>query len=588
MKMMAEIDFPLGDGKRLRRSFGEPAEMLTACCLEEVPETIRKAEDAARRGFIVLGMVAYEAAPAFDAALPALPPMDGLPLAAFAAFDVTTKSSEEAEEKTAKADVGDFRCSAWHAEPSPADFRAQVAAAREAIAAGDYCQTNLSLRFRSQFKGDAAALHSALKKAQPDGFSLFLDWDDWQICSASPELFFDFDPQSRRITARPMKGTAAADEKDGAEKLKASEKDRAENLMIVDLMRNDLSRVCEIGSVKTPRLFEVERLPTALQMTSTIIGKVSAEAGLAEIFAALFPCGSVTGAPKRAAMQAIANSEKSPRGTYCGALGAILPSGRALFNVGIRTALIKNGVAECGIGSGITWHSTPEGEWDECLVKRRFLLRASADFSLLESILLENGEIFLFDRHMDRLQRGASHFGFPLNLGEAKKALADLAAAHPTGRSMARLMLDRNGGVSVENRPLPAAPATAKVVLAARPVDEEDEFLRHKTTNRALYEDLSPKNPDIFDALLFNRRGEITEFTRANVAVELDGKIVTPPLSCGLLGGTMRAHLLDAGWMAEKAIKLEDLPRASRIWFINSVRGKIPVELAQEVEVTTC
>ncbi len=516
-------------------------------------------------------MVAYEAAPAFDQAFHTLPPLEGIPLAAFAIFDAPSVS----EEVTLKAG---FDCSHWQSDIPPSGFREKVERVREGIAAGAYYQVNLTTRLRANFKGDPRAFFASLCEAQPGAYALFLDFGDWQIASVSPELFFAWSPATAEIVVRPMKGTAPLSQ--SAADLRASAKDCAENLMIVDLLRNDIARVTHQGTVRVPKLFTIENFATVRQMTSTIVGETVPDADLTRIFAALFPCGSITGAPKIAATQAIAALETSPRGAYCGALGVVQPGGAALFSVGIRTVTIARGEAECGVGSGITWDSNAFEEVRECQIKRRFLTRASAAFDLLESIKLEDGVYWLPGRHCERLQRSAEHFGFPFDIEAVNRALQATAGQNPTGAHAVRLLLSRRGSIAIEKKPLPVTPAHPSVVLAETAISSDDEFLRHKTTHRAVYDAHAPQSADIFDTLLFNERGEITEFTRGNVAVDLDGRLVTPPESSGLLPGTLRAELLAQGKLVERVVKREDLRRANAIWFLNSLRGMFPVRQA--------
>jgi len=544
---------------------------LTAWQLGDVVPLLEQVERHARQGRWAVGMVAYEAAAAFDRAFQTLPPLEGIPLAAFAIFDAPTESEEE----TPKAG---FDCSHWHGGIPSNDFRQKVECVREGIAAGAYYQVNLTTRLCADFKGDPRAFFDSLCEAQPGAYALFLDFDDWQIASVSPELFFAWNPATAEIVARPMKGTSPVSQ--SAADLRASAKDCAENLMIVDLLRNDIARVARKGTVRVPELFTIENFATVRQMTSTIAGETLPNADLAKIFSALFPCGSITGAPKIAAMQAIAALETSPRGTYCGALGVVEPGGAALFSVGIRTVTIAKGEAEFGVGSGITWDSNPFEEYRECQIKRRFLLRASAAFDLLESIKLEDGVYWLLDRHCERLQRSAEHFGFPFDFDAVNRALRATAGQNPTGAYAVRLLLSRRGNIAIETRPLPVTPAHPSVALAETAIFSDDEFLHHKTTHRAVYEAHAPKSADIFDTLLFNERGEITEFTRGNVAVELDGRLITPPEISGLLPGTFRAELLAQGKLIEHAVRREDLPRANAMWFLNSLRGLIPVRHA--------
>ncbi|MGE5467974.1 MAG: chorismate-binding protein, partial [Ignavibacteria bacterium] len=347
--MKARIDFPAGAGERLALSFARPAAVFVARRLDEVSGVIAAAETLARGGRWVVGFVAYEAAPAFDAAFRTLEPDPRLPLAHFAAYEAPIDEAQT---------PGRFACGPWRMATPPAEAAARIESVRRGIAAGDWYQVNLTTRLRAGFQGDPAALFEALRAAQPDGYGTYLDAGDWQIASVSPELFFEWRPDGT-LTTRPMKGTAArvADPQADAAaalSLAASEKDRAENLMIVDLLRNDLARVAITGSVAVPALFEVEALPSAWQMTSTVACRTRADVGLADVFGALFPCGSITGAPKVAAMAAIADLEKAPRGAYCGAVGVLRPGGHATFNVAIRTVALdaQGGEAECGVGSG--------------------------------------------------------------------------------------------------------------------------------------------------------------------------------------------------------------------------------------------
>lgn len=470
---------------------------------------------------------------------------------------------------------------------------AAIAALRRRIADGDFYQINLTTRLRADFSGSSRALFEALVEAQPGGYCAHLENAAWEVLSVSPELFFDWRPDGV-LTARPMKGTAprhadAASDARAARAMQASPKERAENLMIVDLLRNDLARVAVTGTVRVPRLFEAEALPTAWQMTSTVQCATRPDIGLADIFRALFPCGSVTGAPKVAAMAAIAGLEEAPRGAYCGAIGLLRPGGHATFNVGIRTVVLDRGTgtppqslestAECGIGSGIVFDSRPEDEVAEWLVKRRFLLRATAGFELLETLALEDGRYRLKERHLARLAASAAHFGFGFDPARVEAALAGLAARQPTGAWRVRLLCDRRGLARTECSALAPTADNVPVALAAGPIEGDEEFIRHKTTQRAAYRRFDPP-AGVFDTLLWNTHGEITEFTRGNAVVELAGRLVTPPVACGLLPGVLRAELLARGEIRERTVRLDELPRTTGLWFINSVRGRVRARLA--------
>lgn len=576
--MKARLDFPDGGVDRLRLDFSHPRQLLTASSLDGVAAVLAQAEAQARNGAWVLGFVAYEAAPAFDPALVVAQADPACPLAWFAVFDAPDPAAPPAE-------GGCFHCTPWRLAAGRPRFDQAIESILAGITAGDYYQVNYTGRCRAGCTGDPAALFEALREAQPNGYGCFIDGGAWQLLSLSPELFFDWQANGTLCT-RPMKGTAprhadATADIRAAEEMQASAKERAENLMIVDLLRNDLARVAVLGTVRVPHLFQAEALPTAWQMTSSIECRTRPEIGLPEVFAALFPCGSVTGAPKIAAMAAIARLEEAPRGIYCGAIGLIRPGGHATFSVGIRSVWLESGraVAECGIGSGITLDSTADGEYAEWLVKRRFLTRATADFELVETLRLEAGRYWLTDGHRQRLIASAGHFGFPLAPAQFDAALDRVAAAHPGGNWRIRLLVDRRGRFRAEAHLLQTVPEPVTVVLAQAPVDSSDEFLRHKTTERTAYDRHAPPAGS-FDTLLWNERGNITEFIRGNVVVELDGRRITPPVADGLLPGVLRADLLARGEIIEQSIARADLERATGLWFINSVRGWLPARLA--------
>jgi para-aminobenzoate synthetase/4-amino-4-deoxychorismate lyase len=576
-----EIDFPEpgpATGERLRLSFRAPLAVLETHAAAEVPALLAAVEAHARAGGWALGFVAYEAAGAFDAALATRPPGEA-PLATFALFG---------EPAAAPRPRGDFLPGVWRDETGRERFDEAVAAIRAGIAAGDYYQVNYTTRLAAPFRGDAAAFFDALRANQPAAHCAFLDFDRWQVCSVSPELFFDWGADGT-LKSRPMKGTAARDadparDAAAARELRASPKECAENLMIVDLIRNDLSRVARLGTVAVAKLFEVEAWPTVWQMTSTVSCTTCEDATLHDVFAALFPCGSVTGAPKPAAMQAIAALETSPRGAYCGAVGLVRPGGAATFAVGIRTVVVDahRGTAECGIGSGITLDSDAAAEYTEWQAKTLFLRRACPDYDLLETLRLHRGRWWLLAGHQRRLEGSARELGFAFDHDAIAAALRTAVGEHPAGDWRVRLTLSPSGRVRTEAFPLECTPTGALIALAASPVSSADPWLRHKTTRRDTYESRACGRPGIFDTLLFNERGELTEFSRGNVVVELDGERLTPPLACGLLPGVLREALLARGRIREAIVTAADLDHASRIWFVNSVRGGIPVTAAAE------
>ncbi|MCL4691043.1 MAG: aminodeoxychorismate synthase component I [Candidatus Hydrogenedentes bacterium] len=573
MTAFGDIHFVSRSGSRW---FRDPVAVCVAERLEEVAPCLAAVAEHVTKGHYAAGFLSYEAAQAFDKAL-RCHAASPLPLAWFGVYE------EPAEDST--PDDESFAVGAWEASLSRDAYVERVQRLRALIAAGDTYQVNFTFPLRATFQGSAHAWFRALCNAQPTDHAAFLDLGRHKIVSVSPELFFERDGLTLRV--RPMKGTASRgrfpeEDEAQARALAASNKNRAENVMIVDLLRNDLGRIGETGSVCVERLFDVERYPTLWQMTSTIA--CEARASVPEIFAALFPSGSVTGAPKVRTMEIIREFEDGPRGVYCGTIGYWEPSGRAAFNVAIRTATVdtETGTVEYPVGSGITWDSAPDGEFEECLAKAAVLTAHRPEFSLLESILYEGG-YFLLDRHLDRLAASARYFDIPFDMGALRAALDVAARDFIDVPLKVRLLVDRDGCYRIESAPAPVA-ESVRVGLARTPVNSIDIFLFHKTTHRTAYETARASRPDCDEVLLWNERGEITESTAANVVVELDGRMVTPPVSCGLLAGTFRAELLARGEIAEGVITVDDLARCSAIHLVNSVRLWIPVDFIAHTE----
>ena len=592
----AILEFPGPDVPPGGLVFADPVEVIVAERLEEVRPVLDAVERAAARGVHAVGFVAYEAAPAFDPTLVTCPP-GALPLAWFAVF--------RAAEPAHGAGGAPLTLPPWEPNISRQRYDAAIAAIREAIARGETYQVNHTLRLRATFEGDATSFYRRLRAAQGAGYGAYLDTGRHRIVSASPELFFS--RRGTRVTTRPMKGTRPRgrwleEDEAAARALAASVKDRAENLMIVDLLRNDLGRVARFGTVRVPRLFDVERYPTVWQMTSTIEADVPEGTSLATLFAALFPCGSVTGAPKVATMRLIAALEEAPRGVYCGAIGWVRPGGDCVFNVAIRTVHIDaaTGRAEYGVGGGITWDSTPEGEYAEALAKAAVLTHETPAFELIETLRLEDGRYARLERHLARLAASARYFGWPDPTDSARAALEAYATGLARGGGAGtvhrvRLLVGAGGDARVEGRPLddevavgqasapsdtgPVAAPALPVAIASRPVSRRDRFRFHKTTRRECLDALRAERPNAFDALLYNEEGEFTEFTRGNLVVALDGALWTPPRDCGLLAGVLRDECIERGEIRERVIHREDLERADAVWFINSLRGWVPVRV---------
>ncbi|MGZ8651235.1 MAG: aminodeoxychorismate synthase component I [Actinomycetota bacterium] len=577
----ARFDDLTGEAPSFRLT--DPAGVLEAMRPEDVAPTLAAAEGAAARGLWVAGFVSYEAAPGLDPSLVVRrhgpdDPFARLPLAWFAMF----QQRQETVLPSPRDDAAP-PSDAWVPSIDRGRYDRAIASIRERIAAGDTYQVNHTLRLRSIVQGDERGLYRDLCYAQRGAHSAYLNAGRYRILSASPELFFRLDGD--RLTTRPMKGTAPrgrwlAEDVAIRERLTGSVKDRAENAMIVDLLRNDLGRIAEPGTVRWSKVFEPERFETVWQLTSTVTAELEPGTGLPEVFRALFPSGSITGAPKVRTMGIIADLEDSPRGVYCGAVGFLAPASSgppsASFNVAIRTVVVdaESGAAEYGVGGGITWDSSATGEYDETVSKAKVLTARRPPFELLESMRRDPGEpIRRLEHHVERLRSSAAYFGFAFDEGAVRAAMG--AAAADTDRPVKiRLRLTRAGTLEVSSTALDRGVLEpVRLALDDMPVDPDDVFLFHKTTVRHRYEDARARHPDADDTLLINTRGQITETSVANVAVKLDGRWWTPPLDAGLLAGTERAALMAEGTVEERPIDVEEARTAEELAVFSSVRG---------------
>jgi para-aminobenzoate synthetase/4-amino-4-deoxychorismate lyase len=568
MRERVEALIQTADGGWL--AFDDPVRVVRADTVEGVRPALTEVERLTRDfGFHAVGFVTYEAAAAF--ALAVRPPSSDLPLVWFGLFEAAHVRPHDGP-----VAAGTYQVDRIEPSLDRAGFAAGFERIKEYLAAGDTYQVNFTFKLLGRFAGEARALFADLVSAQRGGCSAFLSNGEWSICSASPELFFAVDGMT--ISARPMKGTAArgrtvAEDQLRREDLRTSEKQRAENVMVVDMVRNDLGRIADVGSVQVPALFDLERYPNVWQMTSLVEGRTSAS--LDEIFAALHPSASVTGAPKVRTMEIVRSLEPHARGIYTGAIGHIRPDGGARFNVAIRTAVIehRSGAIEFGTGSGIVWDSEMSAEYDECLLKSSVLGRRVPPFELLETIRWSPGTgFFLLARHLARLRSSAEYFGFSLDEPALTDALADIVRGNAEPARV-RLLLAKTGAVRAERSALSTTGIPMRVVLAGDPIDPQDVFLFHKTTNRGVYDAAfrSAAARGFDEAILWNPAGEVTEATTANIVVEMKGRRVTPPITCGLLGGTYRADLLERGEIEEAVIAVDALTRADRLWLINSV-----------------
>ncbi len=554
--------------------FEEPVRVVCVREPDEVMAALREVETAVfTQNLYAAGFLSYEASAAFGLAVhPA--PDDAPPLLWFGLYEQPIQTPALAN----RLSVG-YRLGQWQGAVGPDVYAANIERIKVQIAAGYTYQVNYTFPLKTSFRGDPWALFAELASAQPGGYAAYVDTGRHVLCSASPELFFTLDGDL--LTSKPMKGTAVrgltlAEDEANMAWLHQSEKNRAENVMIVDMIRNDMGRVAETGSVAVPSLFDVARYPTVLQMTSTVTARTGAS--LTEIFQAMFPCASITGAPKMRTMEIIKELEPAARGVYTGAIGFITPERQAQFNVAIRTVTLdrQKETAVYHIGSGVVWDSDAEAEYEECLLKAQILAPKQAPFALLETLLWTPDDgYFLLQRHVERLRRSAVYFGLEVEESAVSETL--LRAAHSlTEPSKVRLLLSVDSGQwTVESAPLAAGqiPAPVRAGLAVAPVQTDTLFLYHKTTQRDVYTQAKATRPDCDEVILWNERGEVTEASSANIVAQIAGEMVTPPLSCGLLAGTYREELLANGRLREKVLSKEDLLQADAIFLINAVRG---------------
>jgi para-aminobenzoate synthetase/4-amino-4-deoxychorismate lyase len=555
-----------------------PSTILTAERPDQVAGVLQQVHDATEDGSWAFGYVAYEAAAGLDPQLPGGPSAPGeLPLVWFGLCEEPTR----AEPLDAPADAAP-PTAPWRPDWTDDEHARAVATIREHIAAGETYQCNLTDRLRSTAAGDPADLYARLALAQRGAYNAYLDLGRHVVVSASPELFFEW--AADVVRTRPMKGTAprgrtTAEDREQRRRLRSSSKEQAENLMIVDLLRNDLGRVAEVGSVVVDELFSLERYPTVWQMTSQVSARVPARTGLVDLFGALFPCGSVTGAPKRRTMELIEDLEPTPRGVYCGAVGLVAPLSapfRARFNVAIRTVVVDRGTgtAVYGVGGGITWGSRAAQERREVHAKAAVLAHDVTEYRLLETLAFAPGEgLRNIDRHLARMADSAEWTGFRFDRPAVLEAVTETVADRADAARI-RILVSRDGHVEVESQPLPpAADRPVRLALTDDPVDARSPWLQHKTTRRDVYLTRALRRPDADDVVLVNEQGELTETTTANLALRIGGRWYTPPTTSGCLPGVQRARLLELGELHERVLSVTDLRDAEEIAVLSSLRG---------------
>ncbi|HEX4916720.1 MAG TPA: chorismate-binding protein [Limnobacter sp.] len=566
----------------LRIAQGEPVQRLCANTLGEVGEVVLQAARLAMQGHWVVGGLQYEAAPGLDPGLCIKAPKHKDPLVVFSAYNSGQVVQCTLAELLSPQNSPNIE--PWVDDLPLEAYQDHFRSIQKAIEAGEFYQINFTTRLRSTASSiDPWRLFLHFFKAQPAEQSVYLQMPKGSVLSWSPELFFSW--MGGTLRTSPMKGTRPLQEEFSGAALSDSAKDRAENVMIVDLLRNDMAKICKPNSVQVQSLFDVMRLSTVEQMTSTIVGQTRPNITLLDVFAALFPCGSVTGAPKSQAMKRIAQWEQTPRRFYCGALGVLSPGGGAHFNVPIRTVVVDSWpdghALEYGVGSGITWYSDVQAEKREWWQKTAFLRQASVDFQVLETVLLRDGHWERHGLHLARMARSAQVFSYVWDESEVSSMLRGVALGNPVGEFRGRWLLHADGRFEVTLHDKPAALGPVRLQLAPHPMVADSRFVLNKTTHRPHYDSLLPTNPEIFDSLLLSPQGWLTETCRCNLVIKRDGVLLTPALNENegvvLLPGVMRTLLLRENTLHEAQLTVQDLRQAQAVWLINSLRGWVPV-----------
>ncbi len=552
--------------------FENPVEIIQTNKLSEVLKKLDCLQEKCfGDNYYAAGFISYDASPAFDYALKVKHKENkNTPLLWFALFEKGQEIQLPKPEKTSTY------FGRWRQTVSETEYRKAIGKVKKQIKVGNTYQVNYTMRQCSEFSGDYWKFFCELAWSQRSQYAAFIESDDFVICSASPELFFTYDRGT--VTSKPMKGTASRGftyEEDikKAEWLHHSEKNRAENVMIVDMIRNDLGKISEPGTVNVSSLFEVEKYPTVWQMTSTVSSHTKRP--FSDVMKALFPCASITGAPKPYTMKIISEVESTPRGLYTGTVGFIAPLEKSQFNVAIRTVFIDKAtdVAEYGVGGGIVWDSTAEDEYEECLIKTKFLSSRQPDFSILESLLWSPDEgYFLLDYHLERMGKSAAYFNYKFDKEKIVSELKKLSTPFERASYKVRVMLDESGNVTMESTALGDFTQIMKAAISDKPIDVNTPFVYHKTTNRTIYDEIRKRFQEYDEVILWNQKNEVTEGIYSNVVIKIKDELFTPPVNCGLLSGTFRQYLLDKGEIKEKVIKLKELATADEIYMINSVR----------------
>ena len=551
----------------LRHLFTKSIKELKTRNLDQVEALLREVEAYQEQGFYAVGYVSYEAAPAFEKKFAVHPaPLMGEYLLYFTIHEEveTLPFPEDYEAVDLPAN--------WKEEVEAPAYQEAIKTIHHHIRQGDTYQVNYTVQLSQELKSDPLAIYNRLVVEQKAHYNAFIQHDDVSILSISPELFFEQD--DRLLTTRPMKGTTRRgltnqEDLQEAAWLEADPKNRAENMMIVDLLRNDMNRISEIGSEQVTHLCQVEQYSTVWQMTSTIESRLRPEVDLVQAFQALFPCGSITGAPKISTMEIIQNTELAPRGVYCGTIGILLPKGKRIFNVAIRTLQMQGTKAIYGVGGGITWDSKWEGEYQETKQKSAVLYRQEPRFELLTTGLIHQGELTFLEQHLTRLREASRYFAYPYNEPKLLNDLQEqLAHVDPSLDYRCRIALQKNGSFQLTITELTDLPASyLQAQLTEQKLDLATPFTYFKTSQR---DHLSQSD---HEQIFHLPDGTLLETTIGNLVLEIEGQLYTPPAHLPLLDGIYRRHLLETQQVEEKLLTLNDLTDADRIYACNALRG---------------
>ncbi len=577
-------------GKDNKKSylFKNPLEVVSCYDPLRVRQSFKRIDSFIKRGYFAAGFVSYEAGFALEEAFKAKKTRD-FPLIWFGIF------KEPEIYNTLQADAGSALYKTYNTgKPRPdiskREYISRVNRIKKFIERGDTYQINYTFRLNFPFSGSAENLYLRLREKQKVPYSALIKFKNRYILSFSPELFFK--KQGNLMKVMPMKGTMergrlSKEDSENAKKLHQCPKNRSENIMIVDLLRNDLGRLSLKGAVKTKSFFDVEKYNTLFQMTSTVEARTRPELSMHDIFKAIFPSGSVTGAPKISSMRIIDTLEKSPRGIYTGGIGFLSPEREAVFNVAIRTLFLEpaNKKGQMGIGSGIVYDSVPEKEYDECVLKARFLTEKEKPFSLIETILWKSGKGYPFFKfHLKRLSESADYFGFTYSRERVVSYLSKLSKRFNNKEDFRiRLLLNKDGSIDASYSVIQKEASAKDITLSSKRTDSRDRFLFHKTTNRSIYdrEYSSCRKKGFFDIIFRNEKEEITEGAISNLFIKKNNTYYTPPLGCGLLNGVYRRHLMSKKGFSvkEKVLTVDDIKKADKIILTNAVRGMVNVRL---------